>query len=582
MRPHITRLIEQSLFEIRNTQSLHFPSDIPIVVERTRDRAHGDLASNIAMLLAKHAGLKPRDLARYIVENLPTSELVEKADIAGPGFINFFLSERANHRVIADIHVAGDQYGRSDAGAGIRILVEYVSTNPTGPLHVGHGRGAAYGAAVANLLETCGYQVEREYYVNDAGRQMDILALSVWLRYLELCGPPCPFPQKAYQGDYIRAIAAGLFEHYQDRFSAARSRLPEGIWQMDDLEDQLDVLIDNVITHLGDTDYRVIQRAAMDEILRDIREELESMNIRFDHWFSETSLFESGKVDNCISKLEQTGELYLEDGATWFRSSRYGDEKDRVVVRDNGQKTYFASDIAYHLDKYERGFNRVINVWGADHHGYITRVKAALQALGMDPDRLEILLVQFAVLYRGSTKVQMSTRSGNYVTLRDLCDEVGKDAARFFYVTRRSEQHLDFDLELAKSQSSDNPVYYIQYAHARICSVLDQLQTRRMEYLPERALENLSLLREPHELAIMRTLPRYPEVVNDAAESREPHQIAFYLRDLATEFHGYYNSQQFLIEDTCHREARIALIIAIRQVIRNGLAILGVSAPEQM
>ena len=252
------------------------------------------------------------------------------------------------------------------------------------------------------------------------------------------------------------------------------------------------------------------------------------------------------------------------------------------MVRDNGQKTYFASDIAYHLDKYERGFNRVINVWGADHHGYITRVKAALQALGQDPDRLEILLVQFAVLYRGSTKVQMSTRSGNYVTLRDLCDEVGKDAARFFYVTRRSEQHLDFDLELAKSQSSDNPVYYIQYAHARICSVLDQLQTRRMEYLPERALENLSLLREPHELAIMRTLPRYPEVVNDAAESREPHQIAFYLRDLATEFHGYYNSQQFLIEDTCHREARIALIIAIRQVIRNGLAILGVSAPEQM
>ena len=582
MRSHITRLLEQSLQRLSDAGALRLPDEVTVSVERTRDSAHGDLASNIALLLAKTAGTKPRDLAQRIADNLPPSAHVSRVEIAGPGFINFFLSERSGQAVIEAIHAAGDRYGRSDLGRGEKILVEFVSTNPTGPLHVGHGRGAAYGAAVANLLDACGYDVTREYYVNDAGRQMDILALSVWLRYLELRGSPVSFPENAYQGDYIREIAAGLGARSGMDFMPDTPGLPTAITGIADPEDRLDATIEYAKQHLGTAAYQAIHTAARSEILRDIRTELESMNIRFDNWYSEQSLFDSGKVDACIERLRQGGELYHENGAAWFRSTHYGDEKDRVVVRENGQKTYFASDIAYHLDKFARGFDRVIDVWGADHHGYIPRVKGALKALGEDPERLEILLVQFAVLYRGSVKVQMSTRSGNYVTLRDLCAEIGKDAARFFYVTRRSEQHLDFDLELAKSQSNDNPVYYIQYAHARICSVLEQLRTRNLEYRPERALTNLTLLRTEHELALLRTLPKYPEVLIAAAGSREPHQLAFYLRDLATEFHGYYNSHQFLIEDVRLREARLALVAAVRQVIRNGLAILGISAPETM
>lgn len=582
MRSHLTHLLEQSLQKLSDAGALRRPEDIAISVERTRDSAHGDLASNIALLLAKTAGMKPRDLAQRIADNLPASAHVSKVEIAGPGFINFFLSERSGQAVVEAIHAAGDRYGRSDLGKGKKILVEFVSTNPTGPLHVGHGRGAAYGAAVANLLDACGYAVTREYYVNDAGRQMDILALSVWLRYLQLCEVPVSFPENAYQGDYIQGIAADLRARSGTDFMPDTPGLPAAITSIADPEDRLDAMIEYAKQRLGAAAYQTIHAAALAEILRDIRTELESMNIHFDNWYSEQSLFDSGKVDACIERLRQSGELYLENGASWFRSTNYGDEKDRVVVRENGQKTYFASDIAYHFDKFARGFERVIDVWGADHHGYIPRVKGALKALGEDPERLEILLVQFAVLYRGSVKVQMSTRSGNYVTLRDLCAEIGKDAARFFYVTRRSEQHLDFDLELAKSQSNDNPVYYIQYAHARICSVLEQLRTRNLEYRPERALTSLALLRTEHELALLRTLPKYPEVVTAAAESREPHQLAFYLRDLATEFHGYYNSHQFLIEDVCLREARLALIIAVRQVIRSGFAILGVSAPEQM
>ena len=582
MRSHITRLLEQSLQRLSDAGALRLPDEVTVSVERTRDSAHGDLASNIALLLAKTAGTKPRDLAQRIADNLPPSAHVSRVEIAGPGFINFFLSERSGQAVIEAIHAAGDRYGRSDLGRGEKILVEFVSTNPTGPLHVGHGRGAAYGAAVANLLDACGYDVTREYYVNDAGRQMDILALSVWLRYLELRGSPVSFPENAYQGDYIREIAAGLGARSGMDFMPDTPGLPTAITGIADPEDRLDATIEYAKQHLGAAAYQAIHTAARSEILRDIRTELESMNIRFDNWYSEQSLFDSGKVDACIERLRQGGELYHENGAAWFRSTHYGDEKDRVMVRENGQKTYFASDIAYHLDKFARGFDRVIDVWGADHHGYIPRVKGALKALGEDPERLEILLVQFAVLYRGSVKVQMSTRSGNYVTLRDLCAEIGKDAARFFYVTRRSEQHLDFDLELAKSQSNDNPVYYIQYAHARICSVLEQLRTRNLEYRPERALTNLTLLRTEHELALLRTLPKYPEVLIAAAGSREPHQLAFYLRDLATEFHGYYNSHQFLIEDVRLREARLALVAAVRQVIRNGLAILGISAPETM
>jgi arginyl-tRNA synthetase len=582
MRQQITELIDRSIGTLRDNKEITLPANFSVRIERARDTAHGDLASNVAMLLAKSAGAKPRELAARIIANLPASEYVAKVEIAGPGFINFFLTPRAFLSVVNDIFEAGKNYGRNTHGSGQKILVEFVSTNPTGPLHVGHGRGAAYGAAVANLLDCCGYHVDREYYVNDAGRQMDILALSVWLRYLELCGKTYPFPKNAYQGDYIHAIAAGLHSEFNNKFEAVLEIRINEDPDVADPEAQLDQLIAQAREKLGEQAYDTVFKRALEEIIAEIRDELETMNIRFDNWFSERSLFDSGQVDECIEALEKTGNLYTSNGARWFCSSRYGDEKDRVIVRENGQKTYFASDIAYHLNKFARGYHRMINIWGADHHGYIERVRAALKAMGKDPDQLEILLVQFAVLYRGREKVQMSTRSGNYVTLRDLCREVGNDATRFFYVTRKSEQHLDFDLELAKSRSNDNPVYYIQYAHARICSVLGQMQDRNLAFNQAAAVNQLELLVEPHEQAIVRTLSRYPEVIEAAADKREPHQLGFYLRDLATEFHAYYNSHQFLLEDAALRGARIALIMATRQVIRNGLEILGVSAPENM
>jgi len=582
MRQHIQELITDSVSKLKEEKNLSIPEDYTVQIERTRDNTHGEFASNIAMVLTKSAGMNPRQLATEIVALIPGSEFVEKIEIAGPGFINFFLTQQAYLQVIREIHTAADKYGYSDMGKDSNVLVEFVSTNPTGPLHVGHGRGAAYGACVANLLDAVGFDVVREYYVNDAGRQMDILAISVWLRYLELCGQNYKFPGKAYQGEYVVEIAETLQLQYQARFERPMSDLFTDDWSRLEEEQQLDTLIAEARHRLGVEDYSLIFNAGLEEILGDIKMELEELDVKFDNWFSEQALMDSGLIDTCIETLQKADDIYEDNGAQWFRSSKYGDEKDRVVVRDNGQKTYFASDIAYHLNKYDRGFSRVINVWGADHHGYIDRVRAALIALGKDPDILEILLVQFAVLYRGKEKVQMSTRSADYVTLRDLCKEVGNDAARFFYVTRKSEQHLDFDLELAKSRSNDNPVYYIQYAHARICSVISQMHERAYSFSRDKALQCLGLLDTPHEQAILKTLARYPEIILSAAEKYEPHQVGFYLRDLATEFHSYYNSHQFLIDDTDLRMARISLVLAIQQTIRNGLKILGVSAPETM
>jgi arginyl-tRNA synthetase len=553
-----------------------------IEVQRTRDSRHGDFSCNLALTLAAAARMKPRELAQLIVEGLPASPLVDHVEIAGPGFINFFLRRDAWFAAIPDILERGERYGHAGAGTGQNILLEFVSANPTGPLHIGHGRGAAYGAALGNLLAAAGHQVTREYYVNDTGRQMDILALSIWLRYLELCGQSFQFPDGAYRGGYVRDVARKL-----EAADGHALVLPaqEVVHEPDpalDADERLDQLVSRARQKLGAARFERVFRLGLEDILADIRGDLSEFGVNFDVWTSEISLIETGKVEECMRRLRDGGNLYEKDGATWFRSSAFGDEKDRVLVRDNGQRTYFTADIAHHVGKFERGFDRAINIWGADHHGYIPRVKAALAALGRDPGALEVLIVQFATLYRGGEKVQMSTRSGEFVTLRELREEVGNDASRFFYVTRKSEQHLDFDLDLAKSESSDNPVYYIQYAHARICSVMRQLQEKRLEFVMPAGAAALGALGEPQESALLTTLTRFPELIQNAAAGRDPHLVAAYLRELANDFHVYYNTHQFLVDDATLRNARLALILAARQVIRNGLAVLGVTAPETM
>ena len=587
MKHHVQELLHTALAGLHEGGGLAAAVPESIQVERTRDRRYGDFASNVALALAKPAGLRPRDLADKVIAALPASERVAKVEVAGPGFINFFMAAPAYHAVVREILAAGAQFGRSNVGANQWVQVEFVSANPTGPLHVGHGRGAAYGASVADLLEAVGFRVHREYYVNDAGRQMDILALSVWLRYLELCGEQLAFPSNGYQADdYVWDIAATLRREQGDAYRHPAAAVMEGIPadapQGGDKEIHIDALVRRARALLGPHAYRKVFDLALETILGDIRADLGDFGVVYDQWFSERSLTEGGAVERAIERLRASGHLYEKDGALWFRSTDYGDEKDRVVVRENGQRTYFASDIAYHMDKLERGFIRVIDVWGADHHGYVPRVKAALAAIGDDPSKLDVLLVQFAILYRGGEKVQMSTRSGQYVTLRELRQEVGNDAARFFYVMRRCEQHVDFDLDLAKSQSADNPVYYIQYAHARICSVLRQLAEKGLERLSERGEANLGRLTEDHEQDLMNRLGQYPEVVESAALSYEPHQLVHFLRELANALHTYYNAHQFLVEDGGLRDARLNLILATRQVLANGLGMLGVSAPESM
>jgi arginyl-tRNA synthetase len=561
-----------------------YAGEIPL--SRTRDPAHGDFASNLALQLAKPARRKPRELAEALQRALPDSPVLERSEIAGPGFLNLFLAPTALAQALAGVTQAGPRYGRSDLGGGRRVQVEFVSANPTGPLHVGHGRGAAYGACVANLLEAVGYAVHREYYVNDAGRQMDILAASVWLRYLQACAVELPFPVNGYKGEYVRDIAATLHDEHGTDWACTAQEVLDGLPPDEpaggDKEAHIDAVVARARALLGENRYRYVFELGLNAILDDIREDLGEFGVRYEAWYSERSLAERGAVNRAVERLRDLGHVYEQDGALWFRSSDFGDEKDRVVQRDNGQTTYFASDIAYHMDKLERGFERVIDIWGADHHGYVPRVKAALQALGAEAERLDVLLVQFAILYRGGERAQMSTRSGEFVTLRALREEVGNDAARFFYVTRRSEQHLDFDLDLAKSQSADNPVYYIQYAHARICSVIRQSQERDLHFDAEAGAAALGRLTESHELALINSVTRYPEVVESAALAHEPHQLAQFLRELANEFHTYYNAHPFLVEDAGLRNARLALCVATRQVIANGLDLLGVSAPEEM
>lgn len=586
MKKHVEELLIQSLLHLKRDGIVPADTDIQPQLERTRSVEHGDYASNMAMVLAKIAGRPPRELAQDIIDRLPASRQVASTEIAGPGFINFFLTHLALSGVVKDALKQGDDFGREPFDPDRRITVEYVSANPTGPLHVGHGRGAAYGASLSSILHAAGFNVQREYYVNDNGRQMDILAVSVWLRYLELCGERVRFPDNGYQGDYIFDIARDVRSKTGDKYRFTGLDVSDGLppdgTESGDSELHVDALIGRSKSLMGDAGYRVFYEAALQSILGDIQEDLEQFGVVFDEWFSEAGLEESGAIDHAIERLRENGHLYEQDGATWFRASELGDEKDRVVVRENGRSTYFASDIAYFLNKLERGFGNALYVFGADHHGYIARLKAAALGLGEDPERLEILLVQFAVLYRDGKKVQMSTRSGQFITLRELREEVGTDAARFFYVMRSHDQHLDFDLDLAKSRSNENPVYYIQYAHARICSVFRNLEAMDLTHNSAIGEAALDLLTEDRELALLRSASRYPEVIESSARLRAPHLMAHYLGDLATEFHGYYNAHQFLVDDENLRNARLNLVEATRIVLVNGLGLLGISAPEEM
>ncbi len=573
LRAHLSGLIEEAIRKA--APGAPAPA---IVLERPKQAGHGDYACAVALQLAKSLKRAPREIATQLTAALPASPHVERAEVAGAGFINLFLKRSFKQQAVNRVLAAGAGYGTSPFGRRKKVQVEFVSANPTGPLHVGHGRGAAYGASLANVLAAAGFDVAREYYVNDAGRQMDILALSTWLRYLEACGEAVPFPANAYQGEYVRAMARAVHGEHGAKFrhGTTRETFAAALAEADE-ETRLDAFIALAKAKLG-VDYAYLHDFALNEQLEDCRSDLAEFGVAFDHWFSERSLYDSGLVERAIGTLEGMRHVYTQDGARWFRSTAFGDEKDRVVQRENGQYTYFASDIAYHLNKFERGFDIAIDVWGADHHGYVARVKGAISALGLDPARLTIALVQFAVLYRNGQKAAMSTRSGEFVTLRELRGEVGNDAARFFYVMRKSDQHLDFDLDLAKSRTNENPVYYVQYAHARVCSVLGQWGGDA----PDLVRADTAALGLEQELALLARLMEYPEVVENAAHDLAPHSIAFYLKELAGEFHSYYNATRLLADEEEVKRARLALACAVRQVLANALALLGVSAPEKM
>ncbi len=596
MKDALTTLLNTAATTLINNGDVPQDTAIHIQLDQAKgkadDRAHGDFASNLALTLAKAAKCKPRDLAEKIVAALPASDIVNKVEIAGPGFINFYLNNTAFHHVLPDIITQADKFGCSDVAAGKKVQVEFVSANPTGPLHVGHGRGAAFGAVVGNLLAAIGYQVHREYYVNDAGRQMDILTASVYLRYLDLCGETVTFPANAYKGDYVWDIAATLHRENNNKFHQPIASLMKAVPQDltnetpdGDKEKHIDGIIKNAKALLAEH-YQTVFDVALNHLLDDIKSDLEAFGVHYDEWFSERSLMTSGAVDDAINQLREKDFIYEKEGKIWFRSTAFDDEKDRVLVRDNGLKTYIASDIAYHKNKLDRGYDEIIDIWGSDHHGYVARVKAAMDALSGQADSLEVLLVQFVNLFEGGVKKAMSTRSGEFITLRQLRREVGNDATRFFYVMRKNEQHLDFDMDLARKQSSENPLYYIQYAHARICSVIRKAAESDMAYDQTLALDNLTLLTEQSEVALMNSLQQYPALIHKAAIEHEAYILCNYLRELATVLHSYYDADnkriRILIDDAKLRNARLLLLHATKQVLHNGLNLIGVTAPETM
>jgi arginyl-tRNA synthetase len=541
-------------------RSAHQKGDLPSAeiveaeVEEPKVDSHGDFSTNIAMVMASAQKMPPRKIADVITRHIQDPDgILEKTEIAGPGFINFFLKTSAWHPVLREIHEADTRYGATDIGKGQKFQVEFVSSNPTGPLHVGHGRGAAVGDAVANVLAFCGYDVEKEYYINDSGRQIHTLGRSVYLRYKAMLGQKVKFPDECYQGDYIRDLAAEI-------------KIEKG---------------DALLSQPEEDALMICARFAAEKILAGIREDLKTFGIEFDRWFSEQSLYDSGRVDEVIENFRNQGIIYEKDGALWFKTSDFGDEKDRVVVKNSGETTYFASDIAYHQDKYDRGFERVVDVWGADHHGYIPRMKAAVEASGHRRDQFDVILVQLVNLLRAGEPVAMSTRAGKFETLRDVIDDVGRDAARFIFLTRHYESALDFDLEVAKQKSNDNPVYYVQYVHARISSIVRKGKERGT---PDVSWDDQAVARleEPKEIDLIKTLARYPDVLAGSAKSMEPHRVTYYLMDLASAFHTYYNKHRVLSDDPQLQCGRLNLVLAVQKVIRNGLTLLGVSAPDKM
>jgi len=554
MKHKIKKLITEAV-KRAVAEGVFSAQELPEVeIEIPKNQKHGDFSANIAMIMASTQKRAPKKIAGQILDHMNDSEnLLEKTEIAGPGFINFFVNIDAWHAVLHHIHAQKDLYGASDIGKGEKIQVEFVSSNPTGPLHVGHGRGAAVGDSVGNILSFCGYDVQKEYYINDAGRQIETLGRSVFTRYQALLGKEIPFPDECYQGDYIKDIAGFLKKEHGKKLNEK----PE----------------QEAISFCA--------RAAAGLIIQGIRQDLESFGVAFDEWFSEQSLYDSGSVDTVIRELEERDIVYKKDGAVWFKTSKYQDEKDRVVVRKNGQKTYFASDVAYHLNKYRRGFEKVIDVWGADHHGYIPRMTASIEALGYRRDQFEVILVQLVNLLRDGEPVAMSTRAGEFITLKDVVDEVGIDAARFIFLTRHYESPLDFDLVLAKKKSNDNPVYYVQYVHARISSILRKGKSQGID---SDAWDDITMkkLVEPEEINLIKAMGQYPEVVEKSAVFREPHRITYYLMSLASTFHSYYNKHRVLADDPVVTQARLSLVLAVQRIIRNGLTLLGVSAPEKM
>jgi arginyl-tRNA synthetase len=545
---------------LKSLKSAHENGEIPasdfpqIVIEVPKILSHGDYSSNIAMVSAAIQKMPPRKIAEAIVKHIQDSDrLIDRMDIAGPGFINFYLRPEAWTGFLKKVHEQGLRYGSANVGKGKKIQVEFVSSNPTGPLHVGHGRGAAVGDSVANILSFCGYDVQKEYYINDSGRQINTLGRSVFIRYQELLGESIRFPDDCYQGDYIKDIAGRIVE-----------------MKGPDLLDQPD-----------EKAVMFCARYAADLILEEMKQDLETFGVVFDCWFSEQGLYDAGKVASVIESFRERNIIYEKDGALWFDTTSHGDEKDRVVVRQNGQTTYFASDIAYHYDKFDRGFEKVIDVWGADHHGYIPRVTAAIVSGGYRKEQFHVILVQLVSLLRAGAPVAMSTRAGEFVTLRDVIHEVGKDAARFIFLTRSADNTLDFDLELAKQKTNDNPVYYVQYVHARICSIVRKSKELGITGIPVTDAV-LCLLNTPEDISLIKMMVKYPETVRFSAELMEPHRITFFLMELAAAFHAYYNRQRVLTDAPRLTQARLYLMTAVRQVIANGLSLLGVSAPESM
>ena len=540
----------KNAYEAGELPSNDFPE---ITIEEPKNDSQGDFSSNIAMVMAKTQKMAPRKIAEAVTKNIDDAS-IEKVEIAGPGFINLYLKPTSWQYILDEVYAKDDKFGSSDMGKGTKIQVEFVSANPTGPLHVGHGRGAAVGDSTARILSFAGYDVQKEYYINDSGRQINTLGLSVFTRYKELTGETIDFPEDCYKGDYIIDFAKTIKEEKG-----------LSLLEMDEQE---------AITHCA--------RFAAGNILKGIEDDLGAFGITFDNWYSEQTLYDSGKVDDAIEKLRGEKIVYEHDGASWFRTTDYGDEKDRVVVRSNGQTTYFASDIAYHKDKFDRGFNRIIDVWGADHHGYINRIKAAIEASGTSKDNFDVILIQLVALLRDGKPIAMTTRGGVFETLKDVIDEVGSDAARFIFLSRSYESHLDFDLELAKKKTNDNPVYYVQYVHARIASIIRKAAEEKGIDSIEKTAAGTARLTEPEDIAILKALARYGETVETAAAKLEPHKITYYLTNLASLFHTYYNKHKVLTDDTDLTKGRLYLIGAVKMVIKNGLSLLGVSAPDKM